>query len=39
MIDLKKFTHDKNNKSVVGETQWSLLHFQFPSNDELSRYS
>lgn len=26
---LKKFTHDENNKSVVGETQWSLLHFQF----------
>lgn len=26
---LKKFIHDENNKSVVGETQWSLLHFQF----------
>lgn len=26
---LKKFTRDENNKSVVGETQWSLLHFQF----------
>lgn len=26
---LKKFTHDENNKSVVGKTQWSLLHFQF----------
>ena len=26
---LKKFTHDEKNKSVVGETQWSLLLFQF----------
>lgn len=26
---LKKFIHDENNKSVVGEIQWSLLHFQF----------
>jgi hypothetical protein len=28
---LKKFIHDKNNESVVGETQWALLQLQLPA--------
>ena len=28
---LKMFIHDKNNESVVGETQWALLQLQLPA--------